>query len=315
MRDRYALAPLSGLLGRERSLPAAALLLASYGVPVFPCVPSEKQPIVRGGFKAATTDLRQVEAWWHRWPDANLAVPTGAASGVDVVDVDRHGDSGTGLESFGRARDAGLLSGWASLIATPSGGLHIHFPADPNRPQRNWQAASAHIDFRGDGGYVLVPPSRVRQEDGTLGAYALRSTSPAPTAPVDAKRLRSFLVPPKRLAFAGMSDSFGQGRVSDASRARWVAALPEGNRNGGLFFMACKMRDDGISRVDVVNVLLPAAQQAGLGEREILRTIDSAWERAHPIAGQQQSPQSARSATPGAPRAGRSYGDAGWVRS
>lgn len=315
MSESYARAPLGNLLGRETALPTAARLLASYGVPIFPCVPGEKQPIVRGGFKVGTTDLRQVEAWWSRWPDANLAVPTGAVSGVDVVDVDRHGDSGADLESFGRARDAGLLSGWASLIATPSGGLHLYFPVDPNRPQRNWQAASAHVDFRGDGGYVLVPPSKVRQKDGTLGAYVLRSTSPAPAAPVDAQRVFELLVPPKPLRTRPLSSTPRETRNSNTGRARWMAAQPEGNRNGALYFMACKMIEDSIAKADIVVVLLPAAQQAGLGEREILRTIDSAWERAHSTTGQQQSPQSARSAMPSAPHAGYSYGDAGWVRS
>ena len=134
---------LGRLLGTVRGLPTAAMYLARHGVPVFPCASGFKRPIVKGGFTAATVDVRQVETWWRRWPDANLAVPTGAASGLDVVDVDRHSDSDTGLLSFGRARDAGLLSGWSSLVETPSGGLHIYFPADPNRPQRIWQAASA----------------------------------------------------------------------------------------------------------------------------------------------------------------------------
>ena len=158
------------MLGREPALPDAALLLARYGVPVFPCVPGTKRPIVRGGFHEATTNARQVEAWWRRWPDANLAVPTGAASGVDVVDVDRHPER-DGLVGFRRARDAGLLAGWSALITTPSTGLHVYFPADAERPQRSWQAASAHIDFRGDGGYVLVPPSRVTYPDGSSGKY------------------------------------------------------------------------------------------------------------------------------------------------
>lgn len=306
---------LGRLLGTVRGLPTAAMYLARHGVPVFPCASGFKRPIVKGGFTAATVDVRQVETWWLRWPDANLAVPTGAASGLDVVDVDRHSDSDTGLLSFGRARDAGLLSGWSSLVETPSGGLHIYFPADPNRPQRIWQAASAQVDFRGDGGYVLVPPSRVRQKDGTLGAYVLRSTSPAPTAPVDAQRLLELLAPPKPARARPVPSTPREARNSDAGRARWVAAQPEGNRNWALYFMSCRMTEDGIAKADIVRVLLPAAEQAGLGEREILRTIDSAWERAHPTTGQQQSPQSARSAMPGSPRAGHSYGDAGWVRS
>jgi Bifunctional DNA primase/polymerase, N-terminal len=86
---------LGRLLGTVRGLPTAAMYLARHGVPVFPCASGFKRPIVKGGFTAATVDVRQVETWWRRWPDANLAVPTGAASGLDVVDVDRHSDSDT----------------------------------------------------------------------------------------------------------------------------------------------------------------------------------------------------------------------------
>src|SRR5690625_7866431 len=68
-------------------LPGAARSLASAGVPVFPCVPGEKRPLTRRAFHDATADLDQVSAWWDRCPGANLAIPTGPASGIDVVYV------------------------------------------------------------------------------------------------------------------------------------------------------------------------------------------------------------------------------------
>jgi hypothetical protein len=53
---------------------------------------------VKGGFKAATTDARQIEAWWRQWPDANIGIATGAISGIAVVDID-------GLEALARFRE------------------------------------------------------------------------------------------------------------------------------------------------------------------------------------------------------------------
>jgi putative DNA primase/helicase len=47
-----------------------------------------KHPRLKGGFKVATTDAAQIEAWWRKWPDANIGIATGAISGVVVVDVD-----------------------------------------------------------------------------------------------------------------------------------------------------------------------------------------------------------------------------------
>ena len=51
---------------------------------------------------------------------------------------------------------------WAA-VRSASGGAHFYFPSDPDRPQRSWQAARAGIDFRGDGGYIMLPPSRNRK--------------------------------------------------------------------------------------------------------------------------------------------------------
>ena len=156
-------------------LPDAARSLASAGVPVFPCAPGEKRPLTRHGFHDATTDLDQVSAWWDRWPAANLAIPTGPASGVEVVDIDI-GSTRSGFPAFQRARREGLVPGWAALVRTPSGGLHVYFPASTSRGQPSWQAPKAHIDFRGTGGYILAPPSQVRQPDGRLRPYELQST-------------------------------------------------------------------------------------------------------------------------------------------
>src|SRR5699024_8549698 len=91
-------------LARIQHLPLldAARSLASAGVPVFPCVPREKRPLTRRGFHDATTDLDQVSAWWDRWPSANIAIPTGPASGIEVVDIDI-GSTGSGFPAFQRA--------------------------------------------------------------------------------------------------------------------------------------------------------------------------------------------------------------------
>src|SRR5699024_10131994 len=144
------------------SLPDAAAAFAASGVPVFPCAPGGKQPITRRGFHDATTDPAQVQAWWSRFPTANIGMPTGTASGVVVVDVDVHGVNG--YDAFHQARRAGLVNGWEALVRSPTGGLHIYYrAADGEQP--SWQAGRAGIDFRGDRGYIIVPPSR-RQIDG-----------------------------------------------------------------------------------------------------------------------------------------------------
>lgn len=75
-------------------LPVAARELARAGVPVFPCAPAGKRPIPERGFHEASVDLARVETWWLSRPTANIGIPTGAVSGLVVIDVDVHGVNG-----------------------------------------------------------------------------------------------------------------------------------------------------------------------------------------------------------------------------
>lgn len=264
---------------REAGLPVAASQLAAAGLPVFPCVPGAKRPLTEHGFHDATTNLGRVEQWWGRWPEANIGVPTGQASGLVVVDVDVHSEA-DGYRWFGRANRAGLTVGWDVLVSTPSGGMHAYYPVAPGtEQQRSWQAAMAGIDFRGDGGYIIVPPSVVQYEDSAV-AYQLARIAGTPPRPVDASGLRQFLDPRPSPAFRRTTR--GPRREADVSRlASWVAARGEGERNRGLFWAACRLAENDIPAADAVEVLSAAASQAGLGQREIAATIRSAYRTTH----------------------------------
>ena len=254
-------------------LPTAADTLAGAGIPVFPCVPGGKQPLTNRGFHDASADPAQVTAWWRRWPDANLALPTGAASGVDVVDVDVH-PGGSGYPAFERARSAGFAEGWAWLVRTPSSGLHAYFLRTSPTEQRSWQVPGKHVDFRGDGGYIVLPPSKVSQPDGALREYELIAVAHHQPRPVDAAGLRAFLDPPRPKHAPANMPAVG---ARPDRLAVWVASRPEGARNHGLFWAACRMAEDGHG-VDAASTLLGyAACSAGLTEREALTTIRSAY--------------------------------------
>ena len=93
---------------RSPSLTFAARSLAAAGVPVFPCLVEGKRPLTRRGFLDASSDPDQVVVWWSRTPNANIGIPTGAPSGVVVVDVDVHGPH-DGRAAYQRATKAGLV--------------------------------------------------------------------------------------------------------------------------------------------------------------------------------------------------------------
>src|SRR5688572_11837531 len=92
LRDQTA----AGGAGEQRientkmTLQDFALRYSERSLPVFPV--RGKLPLTAHGFKDATTDASTIRGWWEQWRDANIAMPTGRASGLIVVDVDpRHG--------------------------------------------------------------------------------------------------------------------------------------------------------------------------------------------------------------------------------
>jgi hypothetical protein len=249
----------------------AAIVFAQASIPIFPCVTHGKRPLTHAGFLEATNDIVQIGAWWARWPMANIGLPTGSESGIEVVDVDVTRTT-SGFTAFDSASAAGLLEGELARVRTPSRGMHVYFPAMASRPQRCWQAASAHIDFRANGGYVVVPPSTLKTDNGRV-SYRLSSISTASAKPVDAIALRDFISPrpPRRPQGQGVATSVEAGRL-----AHWVSRLQEGERNRGLFWAACRLSEAGFAPAAVEATLAPAAQTAGLPAWEISATISSA---------------------------------------
>lgn len=158
---------------RQESVPVllkAALAYARRGVPVFPCEPGAKRPLTRNGHWDATTDARVIERWWKGWPSANVGVPTGKKSGVVVLDVDV--DDG-GLESLAKLERAGAPTPKTARARTGGGGIHVFFRYPRGTEIRNSAGLlGAGLDVRGEGGYVVVPPSR------TLDPYVWVDSSP-----------------------------------------------------------------------------------------------------------------------------------------
>lgn len=147
----------------------AALRYAAAGFRVFPChsamgvrcsCPTPhcktpgKHPRIKDWPDRASADVATINDWWKKWPDSNIGMRTG--DGVVVIDIDP--DKG-GNESF-----AQLLLNQEPLPVTPesvtgSGGRHLLFSYAPDNPIPNAQGIVPGIDVRGDGGFIVVPPS------------------------------------------------------------------------------------------------------------------------------------------------------------
>ena len=132
---------------------AAAFLAQQW--PVFPCA-GNKQPLTEHGLHDAVEGEAQARALFQRPGVAMIGVPTGARSGFVVIDLDIKGGQ-PGLEWLA-ANEHRIPA--TRRHRTQSGGLHLLFANPEGRRIRNSVSKVAPgVDVRGQGGYVIVPPS------------------------------------------------------------------------------------------------------------------------------------------------------------
>ncbi|GIG02525.1 bifunctional DNA primase/polymerase [Catellatospora citrea] len=160
---------------------AAALRYAANGWPVFmlgrskrpvalcpPCEAARKAKtphdpqacpcLTCHGFYAAMTDPHRIAAMLAAVPRGLLAIRTGVASGLVVIDVDpRHG----GTPSL-QALIARGLTPPTRYVRTGDNGLHLYYrhPGGITIPGDQGKRLGPGIDVKADGGYVVAPPSR-----------------------------------------------------------------------------------------------------------------------------------------------------------
>lgn len=234
-------------------------------VPVFPCG-ADKAPMVGSGFKAATRDVAKIREWFSGYA-AMIGVPTGAASGIVVVDVDCHGEA-NGM-SWWQNNQSRLPP--TRRHRTKNGGLHLVFLA-PIEPIKNSASRIARgVDVRGEGGYVIVPPSP---------GYSVEVASPIATMPEWLIRAAQPQAPKQVIAPASYVP-----RETEAWRQLMRAVVKigqakEGQRNDTLnsqAYYVAAMVGRGLGQEEALSALYRAAQQAGLPDPEIKATLHSAF--------------------------------------
>lgn len=111
----------------------------------------------RASWKAMQTQLpnqADLETWFLKTRARGLGMVTGEISGYVVVDVDREG--------------LPLLAelGWKPHVISPSGGAHLYLKHPgwfvQSAASNNKKTLPPGFDVRGDGGYIMFPPSRNR---------------------------------------------------------------------------------------------------------------------------------------------------------
>lgn len=264
-------------------LARAALHYAACGWAVFPVHPRGKVPLTRRGCHDATADTERVQSWWRQAPQANIGIACGP-SGLVVVDLDApKGDRPAGADTFEDLQRRHGLPGHPLWARTGSGGWHAYYLQADGEPVGNSAGRlGPGIDVRGQGGYVVAPPSlhpcggRYRWvtggRPGVLPGWLARLARP----PGPRTLVRGG--PPPEIP--GDVDAYGAAALRGEAQA--VADTAPGGRNDRLNLAAFRLGQlagaGALKAEQVEEALAQAAAACGLPAREAQRTIASGLE-------------------------------------
>ena len=143
----------------NKNLETAIKYATKYGFAVFPIVERTKIPHTPRGCLDAKKDVGAINFWWNKWPNASIGIATGSISQLVVIDEDVDPDKGLdGVDSIRRwERDHSALPETARAL-TGRGGVHLYYRYEGN-DIRNSAGLLEGVDVRGEGGFVVAPPS------------------------------------------------------------------------------------------------------------------------------------------------------------
>ena len=155
----------------------AALDYAGRGYSVIPIGPNKRPLIKWTEFQSRIASKEEITRYWTRYPLANVGIVTGPISGILVVDCDD-------ADAYRRVQEL-LPDSLIIPVAKTPRGWHLYFIYPAGSKITTGAGIMPGVDFRGEGGYIIAPPS----VNGDGKAYAwedglsLQDTAPAPLPP------------------------------------------------------------------------------------------------------------------------------------
>lgn len=239
------------------------------------CEAQGKHPRTQHGLKDASCDPAVIRQWWTQWPRANLGLVTG--SSFDALDI----DGSDALDLLGKV-SSGLPLPHGPLVSTGRG-WHLYLRATG---QGNRAGLLPGVDWRGQGGYVVAPPSLHPSGKAYQWSQGLELELPecpgwlldllTPQSPPDREKGVRFiyLTPPD-----AQQKGYAQAALEAECTAVSLAASGQRNHalNKGAFNLG-QLVPHLLSEGTVTAALTDAGLRTGLSPREVESTIRSGLE-------------------------------------
>jgi hypothetical protein len=291
----------------ENILLKAALHYAGLGYKVFPlhyiigdekcscpkpdCSSQGKHPYYGRGvsikFKDdASSNPEQIRKWWSdpSMSNCNIGIPTGPENDLSVLDIDVH-NGDPGMEELQKLKDrcqqqtSEAFPKDCPTVRTGSGGLQMYFKYHQDVNNSSSMIAQG-LDTRGKGGYIVAPPSF--NKGGQYKWEKWLHENPAQTCPqIIADELIAKKAAPKatKKTAATVGAVAISTNTSSYTNDSILKGVAQGQRDETLFKYACRLKTKGLSKKEVSQILLNAANNCipPFPKSEALQKVESAF--------------------------------------
>jgi hypothetical protein len=251
------------------------------GISVIPCNKYKKPLVKWEDFQKRLPTEVDVDAWFSKYPTIEaIAMVTGNLSGICIIDLDfqllednKYYNSFLLLKEFVDTRSIKLVS------KTPRQGSHFWFKSPDNCPT-NTVNIFPKIDFRGEGGYALIPPSVAWDSDGLKNHEYKEGKYTFETEFDSLKNIIKTLdiLPPKMMDLLSTSTQKSVYKVSTTSTSVYNHFL-EGQRDNDLFKVAMCLADGKCSETLMREAIHRIALSCNFSEKEAELKVESAIKR------------------------------------
>lgn len=214
----------------------AALHYHDIGLSVIPIRPDKKPFTQWTEFQRHLATEAEIREWWAKWPTANVGIVTGEISGVFVIDCDNE-------DAYQKIQEL-LPENFVSCIVKSPRGYHIYLIYTINQTIGNATGIMSGVDIRGEGGYIIAPPS-FNAEGKTyswIQGLSIDEVAPAPSPDAIFKIINNNSIMYRGAFDKSQKDSHTKSQLVTSSHI-----FEEGQRDDNLFHIALCLANAGNS--------------------------------------------------------------------